>query len=119
MKSASVLSMLVVASICIAAAASVLAASSMPAPTETPTSASAQSQAAATEGEVRKVDLSAQKVTLKHGDIKNLAMPGMTMVFKVTDSKMLSNLKEGNKVRFTADRIDGALTVTSIEDLSN
>lgn len=115
----SVLSMLVVASMCIVAAAPVLAASSTSAPTETPASASAQSQAAATEGEVRKVDLSAQKVTLKHGDVKNLGMPGMTMVFKVTDPKMLSNIKEGDKVRFTADRIDGALTVTSIEDLSN
>ncbi len=76
-------------------------------------------QVAATDGEVRKVDLSAQKVTLKHGDIKNLRVPGMTMVFKVSDPKLLSTLKEGDRVRFTADRIDGALTVTSIEDLSN
>jgi Cu(I)/Ag(I) efflux system protein CusF len=115
----SVLSILVVASMCIAAAGPALAASSMSAPAESTASASAQSQVAATEGEVRKVDLSTQKVTLKHGDIKNLGMPGMTMVFKVTDPKMLSNIKEGDKVRFTADRIDGALTVTSIEDLSN
>lgn len=76
---------------------------------------SGQGQEAVTEGEVRQVDLAAQKLTLKHGDIKNLGMPGMTMVFKVTDPTLLSRVKEGDKVHFTADRIDGALTVTSIE----
>ena len=34
------------------------------------------------DGEVRKVDLEAGKVTLKHGDIKSLDMPAMTMVFR-------------------------------------
>lgn len=78
--------------------------------------ASQPAQAGAiTEGEVRKVDMAAQKLTLKHGDIKNLGMPGMTMVFKVTNPKMLDSLKEGDKVNFTADRVNGALTVTSIE----
>ena len=67
------------------------------------------------DGEVRKVDKEAGKVTLRHGPIANLAMPGMTMVFKVASPKMLEGLKDGDKVRFTADRVNGAITVTTIE----
>ncbi len=68
-----------------------------------------------TDGEVRKVDKDAGKLTLRHGPIQNLEMPAMTMVFKVANPLMLENLKEGDKVRFTADRVNGAITVTSIE----
>lgn len=67
------------------------------------------------EGEVRKVDLEAGKVTLKHGPLANLDMPGMTMVFKATDPKMLDGLKEGDKVRFSAERVNGAISVTRLE----
>ncbi len=67
------------------------------------------------DGEVRKVDKEAGKVTLRHGPIANLEMPGMTMVFKVASPKMLEGLKDGDKVRFTADRVNGAITVTAIE----
>jgi Cu/Ag efflux protein CusF len=68
-----------------------------------------------TEGEVRKVDREQGKVTLKHGPIDNLGMPGMTMVFKVSDPKLLDSVKAGDKVKFAADNINGALTVTAIE----
>ncbi|MEJ8826970.1 copper-binding protein [Variovorax humicola] len=78
----------------------------------------ATSAASMTEGEVRKVDKEAGKVTLRHGPIANLDMPGMTMVFKAADPKMLESLKEGDKVRFSADRINGAIAITRIEDLS-
>jgi len=67
------------------------------------------------EGEVRKVDKEAGKVTLRHGPIANLEMPGMTMVFKVASPKMLEGLKDGDKVKFSADRVNGAITVTAIE----
>ena len=79
--------------------------------------ASHQSPAAEamTPGEVRKVDKAAGKVTLKHGAIKNLDMEPMTMVFRVKDPAMLDQLKEGDKVRFTADKIGGALTLTRVE----
>jgi Cu/Ag efflux protein CusF len=70
---------------------------------------------ATTEGEVRKVDAAQQKITLKHGEIKNLDMPPMNMVFQVLDPAMLSQVKAGDKVRFTADKIGGAYVVTSIE----
>ena len=68
-----------------------------------------------TEAEVRKVDASAGKVTLRHGEIKNLDMPPMTMVFQVKDRAFLTGLKAGDSVKFTADKIKGAYTVLSIE----
>jgi Cu/Ag efflux protein CusF len=68
------------------------------------------------QGEVRKIDKSAGKITLKHGPIKKLDMEDtMTMVFRVQDPAMLKQVKVGDKVRFDADRINGQFTVTKIE----
>ena len=77
--------------------------------------ASAAEAAAMADGEVRKIDTEASKLTLRHGRIESLDMPGMTMVFKVADPKMLNGLKPGDKLRFSADRIQGAITITAIE----
>ena len=68
-----------------------------------------------TAGVVRKVNKEANKITLRHGPIKNLDMPPMTMVFRVKDPFMLDKVKAGDKVQFTAEDIGGALTVTAIE----
>ena len=68
-----------------------------------------------TEGEVRKVDLDNKKITLKHGAIKNLDMPPMTMVFLVKDAAMLDKVKTGDKVRFTASNDGGKITVTELQ----
>jgi Cu(I)/Ag(I) efflux system periplasmic protein CusF len=67
------------------------------------------------DAEIRKIDLENKKITLKHGEIKNLDMPGMTMVFQVKDAAMLESVKAGDKVMFTADKVAGAFTVMSIE----
>ncbi|MEO7710993.1 MAG: copper-binding protein, partial [Caldimonas sp.] len=67
------------------------------------------------EGEVRKIDKENNKITLKHGEIKNLGMPGMTMVFQVKEPAMLDTVKPGDKVVFTADKVNGALTVTTLQ----
>jgi len=75
----------------------------------------ASSPAALTDGEVRKIDKEARKLTLRHGPIRNLDMPGMTMVFQVQDSALLDQVKVGDKVKFTADKVAGAFTVTRIE----
>jgi Cu(I)/Ag(I) efflux system protein CusF len=76
----------------------------------------AQAQAATTDAEVRRVDKSTGKITLKHGEIKNLDMPPMTMVFGVKDKALLDKVKAGDKVKFTADKApDGQYLVTSIE----
>jgi len=68
-----------------------------------------------TDGEIRKVDMENRKITIKHGDIKNLDMPGMTMVFQVKDAAMLDKVKAGDKVKFSADKIGGAIVVTDIQ----
>lgn len=73
-------------------------------------SASAQS----VEAEVRKVDKAQGKLTLKHGEIKKLDMPPMTMVFRVRDPKMLDGLNVGDKIRIDADKLDGQYTVTAL-----
>ena len=67
------------------------------------------------EGEVRKVDVARGKITLRHGPLANLDMPPMTMVFNAADPKLLAGLKQGDKVRFTADKKDGTYVVTAIE----
>ena len=79
--------------------------------------ASALAAEAASEGEVRKVDKEAQKITLKHGPLVNLDMPEMTMVFRASDPKLLDGLKPGDKVRFRAEKIDGVYTVVALEPL--
>lgn len=65
-------------------------------------------------GEVRKVDKAAKKITIKHGPLQNLEMPPMTMVFQVKDPAMLDQVKAGDKVKFQAEKVGGALTVTQI-----
>jgi Cu/Ag efflux protein CusF len=68
-----------------------------------------------TDGEVRQVDKSAGKLTIRHGEIRNLEMPAMTMVFAVKDPAILERLKEGDKIKFTADKVNGVYTVTTVE----
>ncbi|MDH4053129.1 MAG: copper-binding protein [Rubrivivax sp.] len=63
---------------------------------------------------VRKVDKEQGKVTLKHGPIKNLDMPPMTMVFTARDKALLDAVKPGDKVKFKAVDDHGKLTVTDM-----
>lgn len=67
------------------------------------------------DGEVRKVDRDARKITLRHTEIKQLDMPAMTMVFRVKDAALLDKVKPGDKVKFRAEANKGALTITEIE----
>ena len=80
-----------------------------------PHSAAVAETVVMTEGEVRKVDKEAKKITLKHAPIVNLEMPAMTMVFQVTDAAMLEGFKAGDKVRFSADKAGSGYAVTKIE----
>ena len=68
-----------------------------------------------TDGEVRKVDQANGKVTLKHGEIKHLDMPGMTMVFTARDKGLLAALKPGDKVSFRVVDEGGKLVLTDIQ----
>lgn len=75
----------------------------------------AEAAAPQSEGEVRRIDQTQGKVTLRHGPLVNLDMPAMTMVFTAPDKKLLDGLKEGDKVKFTADKQNGTYVVTAIE----
>jgi Cu/Ag efflux protein CusF len=75
----------------------------------------AQATAGKGEGEVRKVDASTGKITVRHGPLEGLDMPAMTMVFRVEDQAILENLKAGDRIRFVAAREGGAMTLKSVE----
>jgi Cu/Ag efflux protein CusF len=79
--------------------------------------AGAQAQSAVlSDGEIRKVDKDAKKITIKHGPLTNLDMPAMTMVFQVKDPQMLDRVKAGDKVKFQAELLPGGnVVVTRIE----
>ncbi len=70
-----------------------------------------------TDGEIRKVDKGAGKLTIKHGEIKHMDMPPMTMVFYAGDKAMLDQVREGDKVRFLVVQESGKMTVTKIEPM--
>lgn len=67
------------------------------------------------DGEIRKVDKDGKKITIKHGPLPSLEMPAMTMVFRVKDPAMLEQVKQGDKVRFVAEKLGGALTLVRLE----
>ena len=76
----------------------------------------AQSSADIALGEVRKIDKEARKITIKHGEIKELEMPPMTMVFTLKDPAVLENFKVGDKVKFKVVREDGKMLVTELQN---
>lgn len=67
------------------------------------------------QGEVRKIDKELGKLTLKHGELKNLQMPAMTMVFRVKDPALLEQVQVGDQVSFVAEKEGGQFIVTRIE----
>jgi Cu(I)/Ag(I) efflux system periplasmic protein CusF len=77
-------------------------------------SIAAWAQAATAAGEVTKLDKAGGRVTLKHGELKALDMPPMTMSFRVRDAKLLDGVAVGDRVRFTAEKLDGQYTVTAL-----
>lgn len=77
--------------------------------------ASASPSVELTDGEVRRVDKGAKKITLRHATIKSLDMPPMTMVFQVKDTAMLDQVKVGDKIKFAAEDVKGAITLTRME----
>lgn len=71
--------------------------------------------AAQTDGEIRKVDVAAQKLTVKHGRIENLGMSAMTMAYRVKDPAFLAQVKPGDQVKMRVERIDGVLTIVALQ----
>jgi Cu(I)/Ag(I) efflux system periplasmic protein CusF len=76
--------------------------------------AAAHAQGAPTAGEVTKLDKAAGRITIKHAEIKNLDMPPMTMVFRVREAKLLEGVAVGDRISFTAEKLEGNFTVTTL-----
>lgn len=74
----------------------------------------AAQETAMSEGEIRKVDKDAKRLTIKHGPLDNLGMPGMTMVFGIKDASLLDTLKAGDKIKFVAEKLEGRYVVTQL-----
>ena len=68
-----------------------------------------------TDGEVRKIDRETGKITIKHGPIKNLDMPPMTMVFTAKDKALLDKVQVGQKIQFTVVHEGGKMVVTDMQ----
>jgi Cu(I)/Ag(I) efflux system protein CusF len=77
--------------------------------------ASSHSAAAISQAEVRKIDMTQQKITLRHGPLANLGMPPMTMVFSVQDATQLEGLKVGDKVQFVAQQQGSQFVATDLK----
>jgi len=86
-----------------------------PDPTKPGTPAVSMSGADVIDGEVRKIDKEAKKITLRHGEMPQLEMPAMTMVFQVKDPALLDSVKVGDKVKFKAEKIGGAFVVVDVQ----
>lgn len=67
------------------------------------------------DGEVKKIDKETGKITVRHGEIANLNMAAMTMVFRTRDAAMLDAVKAGDKIKFSADRVNGAVTIVQLQ----
>ena len=67
------------------------------------------------DGQIRKVDKDAGKLTIKHGPIPSMDMPPMTMVYRVKDPAMLGQVKAGDKVKFDAVKEGGQYVVTQLQ----
>jgi Cu/Ag efflux protein CusF len=68
-----------------------------------------------TKGKVKKLDEKAGKVTIIHEELKSLDMPAMTMVFRIGDGVDVAKLKQGADIEFSADRVNGKITVTEVK----
>lgn len=101
-------------SLLLAAVVGVTALSPLARAAQTPAPSEAQ-MSTLTEGEVRKIDLSANKITIKHGPIVHMDMPGMTMIFAAKDPAMLEKVKVGDKIRFLVTQENGKMVVTEIQ----
>jgi Cu/Ag efflux protein CusF len=68
-----------------------------------------------TNGVVKKVDKARGQVTIAHEPLTNLGMPAMTMAYRVKDNAWLDAVKEGEKIRFVAENVNGALVVVALQ----
>ena len=106
---------LFVLSIAMAALPTLVSAQTAAAKTEAKTEATTQNATPLSEGEIKKVNMDTAQLSIQHGPLTNLHMPGMTMAFKVKDAAMLQQVKPGDKVRVLIEKVNGTLTVTTLQ----
>lgn len=70
-----------------------------------------------TRGVIKKIDAEQGKITIAHEALDNLGMPAMTMVFRAADAKLLQGAQAGQAIAFRAERLNGALVVTRLQQL--
>lgn len=87
----------------LAAALAVMACYSIP----------AQAQEGSGSGEIRRIDAQAGKITIKHGAIASLDLPAITLVYQI-DQTLLTGFQPGDKIKFTARRVNGEYVVVQI-----
>lgn len=75
----------------------------------------ANATARMSDGTVRKIDKAGGKITITHGPLENLGMPAMTMAFRAGDATMLDKVREGDRIRFVAKRVEGVFSVKTLE----
>lgn len=105
----------ITATLLVLSGATVLAQTPAASPAAAPALSTAGDATPWSDAEITKWDPRTLRVTLRHGEIKNLEMPPMTMVFRVSEASVLSDLKPGDKVRFRAEQVNGAYHVKQIE----
>jgi Cu(I)/Ag(I) efflux system protein CusF len=67
-----------------------------------------------TTGEIKRIDVTQGKLTIKHGEIVNLDMPSMTMVFDLLDKNQITSIKKGDKVMFHVEMDGQRMVITDI-----
>lgn len=75
----------------------------------------ALAQSGSTEAEVRRIDRDGNRLTLRHGEIKALDMPPMTMVFRVKDPALLDKVKVGEKIRAQIEKSGNQYYLIGVE----
>jgi len=73
----------------------------------------AQAQEGSGSGEIRRIDANAGKITIKHGAISELDLPAITLVYQI-DPALLAGLQPGDRVKFTARRVNEQYVIVEI-----
>ena len=67
------------------------------------------------DGVVKTIYKQEGQMTIAHGPLVNLGMGKMTMTFRVKTPALMEGIKEGSKIRFVAENVNGELTVVALE----
>ncbi|ETF03085.1 RND transporter [Advenella kashmirensis W13003] len=66
-------------------------------------------------GEVRRIQPDQGKIAIKQGAISDLKLPAMTLSYRI-DASLLKNIKPGDSVSFTAERVGKEYVIKEISN---